>query len=200
MQSWHDPQSPNGWGLILTHGAGSNANAPLLRAIADQFANAGFFVLRYDLPYREARPHGPPFPAQAARDREGIKSAAESMRTRASKILAAGSSYGGRQTTIAASENPQMADALLLLSYPLHPPGRPDQPRTDHFPKIQTPSLFIHGTRDPFASPEELRAALSLIPAPTNLILIEGARHGLPPASAPLVASALQEFTPNHKP
>lgn len=194
MQWWHEPQSPNGWGLVLTHGAGSNANAPLLRAVAEQFANAGFFVLRYDLAYREARPHGPPFPAQAPRDRESIRNAADSMRARASRVVAAGHSYGGRQTTIAASENPSMADALVLLSYPLHPPGQPAKLRTEHFPELRTPALFLHGTRDPFATPDELRTAMKLIPARTDLAVVEGAPHGLPPAAAPKVLAAFQKF------
>ncbi len=194
MQWWHEPETPSGDGIVLTHGAGSNGNAPLLRALGEAFANAGLFVLRYDLPYREARPHGPPFPAQAARDRDGIRRAAESMRARASRVIAGGHSYGGRQTTIAASEDPAMADALLLLSYPLHPPGKPDQRRTGHFPQLGMPAFFAHGTSDPFGSIEELRAAIQLIPARSELMTIEGGRHGLPPSSAAEIAEQLIAF------
>jgi len=153
------------------------------------------WVLRYDLPYRQQRPHGPPFPAQAARDREGIAQAAKALREIASgRVFLSGSSYGGRQSTMAAAENPKLADALLLLSYPLHAPGKPDQPRTDHFAKLHTPALFLHGTRDPFGSIDELESALKLIPARTELISVEGARHGLAPTISSLVVARFGEF------
>ena len=77
------------------------------------------------------------------------------------------------------AEEPTLVDGLLLLSYPLHPPGRPAQLRTAHFPKIHTSALFVSGTRDAFASIEELEAAIRLIPAKTKLVPIEGAAHGL---------------------
>lgn len=83
-----------------------------------------------------------------------------------------------------AAEDSAVADSLLLLSYPLHPPKEPARPRTDHFGKLQTPALFVHGTRDPFGSIAELQAALRLIPAKTELISVEGAPHGLPPSIA----------------
>jgi predicted alpha/beta-hydrolase family hydrolase len=93
--------------------------------------------------------------------------------------LAGGHSYGGRQTSITAAENSKLIDALLLLSYPLHPPRRPNELRTAHFSTLRTPCLFVHGTRDPFGSPDEMRSALRLIPVATELCLIEGAGHDL---------------------
>jgi predicted alpha/beta-hydrolase family hydrolase len=78
-----------------------------------------------------------------------------------------------------AAEAPGLADALLLLSYPLHPPRKPGQLRTAHFPNLETPALFVHGSRDPFGSPDELSQALGLIPAATHLLGIEGAGHEL---------------------
>ncbi len=78
-----------------------------------------------------------------------------------------------------AAEQPSLVEALLLLSYPLHPPGRVDQPRTGHFPQLRTPALFAHGSTDPFGALEELEAARLLIPARTSLIAIDGAGHGL---------------------
>jgi predicted alpha/beta-hydrolase family hydrolase len=89
---------------------------------------------------------------------------------------------------MAAAEQPQMADALLLLSYPLHPPGRADQPRTAHFHELRTPALFAHGSVDPFGSLMELETARRLIPVRTSLVAIDGAGHGLgksPKASRP---------------
>jgi len=166
--------------LVITHGAGSNCDAPLLKAVAETFAAAGYMVLRCDLPFRQQRPHGPPFPAQAERDREGLKRAVQAMRELApGRLLLGGHSYGGRQATILAADWPKLADRLLLLSYPLHPPGKPAQLRTSHFPRLRTPSLFVQGTRDPFGSIEEMRAALALIPARTELVEVEGGAHGL---------------------
>jgi len=77
------------------------------------------------------------------------------------------------------ADEPGLAEGLLLLSYPLHPPRKPEQLRTQHLPKLRTPALFVHGTRDPFGSPEEMERALSLIPAKNRLLLIEGAGHDL---------------------
>ena len=85
------------------------------------------------------------------------------------RVFLGGHSYGGRQSTMLCADQPGLVDGLLLLSYPLHPPRKPDQLRVQHLPKLQTPALFVHGTRDPFGSPEEMEAALSLIPAKTRL-------------------------------
>lgn len=176
----HTPEQPNGNGLALTHGAGSNCNAPLLQLVARAFAEAGYAVLRYDLPFRQQRPKGPPFPAAAARDREGVAQAVTALCGLVSgRIFAGGHSYGGRQTAMAAAEKPGLADALLLLSYPLHPPNRPEQKRTSFFPDLRTPALFVHGTSDSFGTIEEVREALALIPAPTDLLVVEGAGHDL---------------------
>jgi uncharacterized protein len=79
---------------------------------------------------------------------------------------------------IAAAE-PGLVERLLLLSYPLHPPQRPDELRTGHFPFLQTPALFVHGVRDGFGSIAEMEAALNLIPARTKLLPIIGAGHEL---------------------
>jgi uncharacterized protein len=176
----HEPDAPSGDGMVLTHGAGSNSNAPLLVHLARAFADAGYFVLRYDLPFRQKRLKGPPFPAMAARDREGVAEAVAAMRHVAhGHMIAGGHSYGGRQTAMAASEHHGLANALLLLSYPLHPPAKPAQNRTDYFPRLRTPALFVHGTADPFGSLEELREAIALIPARTDLVAVEGAGHDL---------------------
>jgi uncharacterized protein len=176
----HRAANPNGEGFVLTHGAGSNCQSPLLIAVAEAFAHAGFTVLRCDLPFRQARPYGPPRPGDAAKDREGLKNAVAELRKQITgRIFLGGHSYGGRQATMLCAENPNLAHALLLFSYPLHPPNKPDQLRTQHFPKLNTPALFVHGTRDPFGSIEEMESALKLIPAKHNLLKIESAGHDL---------------------
>jgi predicted alpha/beta-hydrolase family hydrolase len=176
----HSPASSPGDGLVLTHGAGGNCQSPLLTAIADAFASLGLTVLRCNLPFRQERPNGPPFPAQAEADRNGLKQAIiELQRIVPGRIFLGGHSYGGRQASILASEQPGLVDRLLLLSYPLHPPKKPEQLRTAHFSKLQTPALFVHGSKDPFGSIDEIRAALELIPAATSVSIIEKAGHDL---------------------
>lgn len=176
----HTPDAADGHGLVLTHGAGANAGAPLLVAVADLFCAAGITVLRCDLPFRQARPHGPPFPAMAAQDRAGLRRAVRLLGARVSgKVFLGGHSYGGRQATMLAAEDPDTAAGLLLLSYPLHPPRRPAELRTAHFPKLTTRAAFVHGTRDPFGSIEEMQAALELIAGPHELAAVQGAGHDL---------------------
>ncbi len=166
--------------LVLTHGAGGNCNAPLLVALADKFAAAGLSALRCDLPFRQRRPHGPPSPSDAKHDQAGLRRAVELMKKQfAGRAFLGGVSYGGRQASMLVAAEPTLVDGLLLLSYPLHPPGRPAQLRTAHFPDLQTPVLFVSGTRDPFASIEELEGAIKLISAPAKLVPIEGAGHSL---------------------
>ena len=176
----HRPERPNGDAIVLTHGAGSNCNAPLLVRLAQAFAGAGYLVLRYDLAFRQQRPRGSPFPAGAQCDRESVAQAVESVRgmTRG-RVFADGHSYGGRQSAMAAAERPEMAAGLLLLSYPLHPPKQPGKMRTSYFPDLRTPALFVHGTADPFGSIEELRDAVTLIPARTDILPVERSGHDL---------------------
>ena len=166
-------------GLVLTHGAGANCRAPLLVALADAFCDAEMTVLRYDLPFRQERPKGPPL-RSAERDQQGVAMAVEWMKHKVTgHVFAGGHSYGGRQTSMMASARPEMVSGLLLLSYPLHPPNRPTQMRTGHFPEWQTPALFVQGERDGFGSRDEISEALKLIPAPTRLVMVEGAGHEL---------------------
>jgi predicted alpha/beta-hydrolase family hydrolase len=181
--------------MLLTHGAGSNRNAPLLVALANAFAEHGVDVTRYDLPFRQERPKGPPRPADAARDREGLREQILKCREKhPEQVWLGGHSYGGRQSSMLAAEEPALVDRLLLLSYPLHPPGKPDQLRTAHLPKLNTPVLFVHGSRDPFGSLDEMQNAIKLIPAPVKLIEAEGAGHDLGRNHAALAERIVSAF------
>jgi uncharacterized protein len=176
----HIPERADGRGLVLTHGAGGNCRAPLLLETAAACAARGLHVLRCDLPFRQRRRSGPPSPATAAADREGLRGAVQYLRRRAAgAVFLGGHSYGGRQASMLASEDADIATALLLFSYPLHPPGKPERLRTAHFPALRVPAVFVHGTADAFGSIAELEAALSLIPAESRLIPVEGAGHDL---------------------
>jgi uncharacterized protein len=177
----HMPQNPSGDGIVLTHSAGSNCNAPLLIAVADALCSTGLIILRCDLPFRQLRPHGPPGRDQK-RDQEGLRRAIEALRVQPGVrgcVFLGGHSYGGRQGTMLAASEPDLAGALLLLSYPLHPPKSPKQLRTAHFPNLRTPALFVSGTRDAFGTIDEMETALKLIPARTQLLPVESAGHEL---------------------
>ncbi len=190
VRGWlHEPKGDaRGQGIVLTHGAGSNCESPLLTALAAEFCGAGFHVLRCDLPYRQQRPHGPPSPGGSARDREGLRQAVQAMREFApGHVMLGGHSYGGRQSSMLAADAPEVAQMLLLLSYPLHTPRKPEQLRTAHLANIQTPALFIHGARDPFGSPAEMAAALELIPAHHHIVTMEKTGHELRPELAPVI-------------
>ena len=209
----HEPGEPNGGAILLTHGAGANCQSKLLIEMADAFAASGFTVLRFDLPFRIERRFGPPRPGNAARDREGLRCAVAAMKEKRGKnasgakkgkepgpIFLGGHSYGGRQATMLAAEESssgsRLVDALLLLSYPLHPPSKPEQLRTSHLPKLNTPAFFVHGTRDPFGTIEEMNSALKLIPARHALFEVEGAGHDLlgKKAGSELPARVVGEF------
>ena len=183
-------------GIILTHGAGSTADAPLLIALAAAFEESGFRVVRHTLNFRLIKPKSPPHPKDAPGDQAGLLEAVKEMRRDGvDEVYLGGHSYGGRQATLMTAEHPGLVKALLLLSYPLHPPEKPQQLRTAHFPNLRTPSLFIHGAKDTFGTEEEMTAALKLIPGRTSLVLIPGVGHDLGGAKGPLAAKFASHFT-----
>ncbi|HET8547713.1 MAG TPA: alpha/beta fold hydrolase [Bryobacteraceae bacterium] len=180
--------------LLLTHGAGSSCESHLLKALDLALTATGVTVIRFNLPYRDIRPTGPPRYGDDVTARAAIRRRAEQADR---PVIAGGHSYGGRQTSILAAEDPSLLDGLFLLAYPLHPPRKPDQPRTSHFAALRTPALFIHGDRDPFGSAEEMHAALELISARKQIMLLERAGHELTnhgPSMAAGIITAFHEF------
>jgi predicted alpha/beta-hydrolase family hydrolase len=164
------------------NGAGGSRESPLLKKICDEWARRGWLAVRYNLPYRRRRPKGPPS-GSAKTDQAGVIEAIELAHTLTDgPVIAGGHSYGGRMTSmVIADSNNAVADidVLTLFSYPLHPPGKPERARTEHLPLISVPTVFTHGTADPFGSIDELRPAAALIPAPTEIVEVTGARHDL---------------------
>jgi uncharacterized protein len=166
--------------LVLSHGAGSSCRSPLLVDLADAFSASGMTVLRCDLPFRQSRPTGPPPRGSAERDQQGLRAAVASMRRLTpGRVYLGGHSYGGRMSSMLAANEPGLVERLLLLSYPLHPPRRPDELRTAHLPLLKTPAFFVHGARDGFGTLAEMEEALKLIPAQSELLPIPAAGHEL---------------------
>jgi len=175
----HQPKGKAKGTVVLTHGAGGSRESPLLKKICDEWARRGWLAVRYNLPYRRRRPKGPPS-GSAKADLAGILEAVATVRELADgPIVAGGHSYGGRLTSMAVADDGLAVEVLTLFSYPLHPPGKPERSRTEHLPRISAPTVFTHGTSDPFGTIDELRPAAALIPAPTEIVEVTGARHDL---------------------
>ena len=175
----HRPPGTPAGVVLLAHGAGGDRDSPLLQRVCDEWTRRGFLAIRYNLPFRRRRPKGPPG-GNGAGDRDGIIAAIRYARGLAGgPLIAGGHSYGGRQTSMVVAAGDAEADLLALFSYPLHAPGKPERTRTEHLPDITVPTVFTHGSSDPFGTPAEIRAAAALVPAPHVLVEIAKARHDL---------------------
>ena len=166
-------------GLVLTPGAGAGSDQPSLVAIEQALAPAGVRVDRIDFPYRLAgkkAPDRPPVLLATVIDAASALAAELGVDGRA--IAVGGRSMGGRMCSLAVADG-MAAAALVLVSYPLHPPGKPERLRTEHFEAITVPCLFVSGTRDSFGTREELESATAAIPGPVTHVWIEGGDHGL---------------------
>jgi uncharacterized protein len=169
--AWHGEASDTL--LALTHGAGGTFATPSLVAYADAMAARGLQVVRFNLPYVEA---GRKTPGPQARDEACWRDVAEALRPRARRLLLGGRSYGGRMATHVVADGVS-CEGLVLLAYPLHPPGKPERLRAAHLERIMAPMLFLQGTRDTFADPTLLARTLATLPGATRHRL-EGGDHG----------------------
>jgi hypothetical protein len=159
--------------LALTHGAGGTYETPSLVAYAEAMAARGTRVVRFNLPYVEA---GKKTPGPQARDETCWRDVADALRPETSRLILGGRSYGGRMATHVVADGVACA-GLVLLAYPLHPPGKPERQRTAHLERIMAPMLFLQGTRDTFADATLLARALAQLPGATRHRL-EGGDHG----------------------
>jgi predicted alpha/beta-hydrolase family hydrolase len=173
---------------VLAPGASAGRDQSALVAIDTALTAAGVRVERIDFPYRLAGRRAPDRqPVLVETIVEASSRLSGEIPVPQREIALGGRSMGGRMCSVAVAEGLPAA-ALLLVSYPLHPPGRPDKLRTDHFPAIEVPCLFVSGTRDQFATPGELEQATSAIRGPVTLVLIEGGDHGLARRDAEVAA------------
>ena len=167
-------------GVVLFPGAGSSRDHAALIAIENELSPLP--VLRVDFPYRKAGkkfPDKAPVLVQCVKDE--VRSFAKEIGCDTAELVIGGRSMGGRMCTMASSD---FEDALLVagvvcIGYPLHPPKKPEQLRTEHLPRLVAKALFISGTRDEFGTPEELTGAFALLPTPPAVQFIEGGRHEL---------------------
>ena len=166
-------------GLLLTPGAGHDRDQSSLVAIEAALVVHGFAVERMDFPYRRAGRKAPDrAPVLIEAVREGVADLASRTGLPPEEIALGGRSMGGRMCSMAVAEG-LPARALVLIAYPLHPPGKPERARTEHLPALQVPCLFVSGTRDSFGTPAELEAATATIPGPVTHVWVDGGDHGL---------------------
>ena len=164
-------------GLLLTPGAGSSREHPSLLAIEQ--AVQPLPVLRHDFPYRRNGKKAPDrAPVLLADIVEAASSFAERTKLDPASLVLGGRSMGGRICSMAVADGLPAA-GLVLISYPLHPPGKPERLRVEHLPNLKVPCLFLSGTRDAFGTPAELEAATRTIPGPVTHVWIDGAAHEL---------------------
>lgn len=174
----HRPARPKGPAALLTHGAGGDLDDAGLTALAELLAARGNLAVRTNLPYREAGRRSPP---KAESSVEGLAAIFASARDQVGPRRAwigGGKSYGGRVASLAVADDLPL-EALIFYGYPLHPPGRPDRLRVDHWPHIDAPCLFLQGTRDPFCDLELLDANLRKLPRRATVHIVEGGDHSL---------------------
>lgn len=182
-------------GVVLAPGASAGRDQPALVHLDEALSEAGLVVERMDFPYRLAgrrAPDRPPVLVGAVQ--EAARALADRLGSGTRRLILGGRSMGGRMCSMAVAQGTEAA-GLLLVSYPLHPPGRPCQLRTDHFPDLVVPCLFVSGTRDPFGSPAELEKAATAIAGPVTHRWIEGGDHALRGKDAQVTAAALEWLT-----
>lgn len=166
-------------GLLLTPGASATRQQPALVAVDDAASALGLAVDRIDFPYTQAGRRAPDRPPVLLETiRQGAAALAERTSLALSDLYLGGRSMGGRIASMAVADGLPAA-GLVLISYPLHPPGKPERSRTEHFGSIEVPCVFLSGTRDTFGTPAELEAATALIPGDVTHVWIEGGDHGL---------------------
>ena len=175
--------------VLLAHGAGADMNAPALTTVADALADAKVPSLRFNFPYKAAGRRSPDRPpVLEAAVRTAVAELAKRTKLPPQRLVLGGRSMGGRICSIVAASDGALG--LTLLGYPLHPPGKPDQLRVDHFPKLTMPVLFASGTRDAFGTPEELKKYAKKIKGPVTFHWIETGDHGFKPLKSSGLAPA----------
>jgi hypothetical protein len=184
--------------VLLAHGAGSDRSSPALLTVAERLAGAGIPSLRFDYPYRQAGRKAPDRPpVLEAATREAAAQLAQDTGLAPERLVLGGRSMGGRYCSMVAGHDtdPVPALGLVLLGYPLHPAGKPEQLRTAHFPRLTMPVLFLSGDRDALAPRPALEEAARAIPGPVTFHWLTGADHGyrVPKSSGRVPADVLDE-------
>ncbi len=184
---WLGPKRGADRAVLLAHGAGSDMHGAALVAVAQALAAAKIPSLRFNYPYRSAGRNAPDRPKVLdAATREAAAELATRAKLAPERLVLGGRSMGGRYCSMAVgdADDPLPALGLVMLSYPLHAAGKPDQPRTAHFPGIRVPSLFVSGTRDSMAGKPDLTKAAKAVRGKVSFHWVDTADHGYRPLKA----------------
>jgi uncharacterized protein len=185
--AWQGPRTGIDRAVLLAHGAGSDMHGAALLAVADALAAAKIPSLRFNYPYRTAGKKAPDRPKVLdAATREAAAELAKRSKLPPGRLVLGGRSMGGRYCSmvVGAADDPVPALGLLMLSYPLHAAGKPEQQRVEHFPDIGAPVLFVSGTRDSLAGQAELVKAARAVQGPVAFHWVDTADHGYRPLKA----------------
>jgi predicted alpha/beta-hydrolase family hydrolase len=164
--------------LVLAHGAGAGQKHPFMVATAKGLASRGITVVTFDFPYMRERRHVPDkAPVLEAAFRDVID--ATRKWSGATEVFIGGKSMGGRMATHLGAQDLDGLLGIIALGYPVHPPGRPDKPRTEHLPSIRVPVLIVQGERDSFGTPDELKPVIATMKANVTLHVVAGGDHSL---------------------
>jgi hypothetical protein len=175
------PEKRAGIALLLAHGAGGNQMSPFMVDYAKRLAERGIDTVTFNFVYSEQKRRLPDRSDKLEACWRAVfaaaRSGALSPEIARGSIAIGGKSMGGRIASQVAAEDPEGIAGLVLLGYPLHPPGRPEQLRTKHLPAIAVPMLIVQGERDTFGTPDELRPVLRTLKAKTELYVVEAGDH-----------------------
>jgi predicted alpha/beta-hydrolase family hydrolase len=183
----HRPTRARGPGLLLTHGAGKDLDAPHLVALADAVAAEGVLVVRANQPWKQSGRAVPPRPPRALPGYAAVAAAVRTTFGPRRGWVVGGHSNGARLTTHALAAGGDLgvrAVGGLLVSFPLHAPGRAVGDRLEHWSAVTHPLCFVQGTNDPFGGVEELRSHLRRLAGPAEVLPVAGGDHGLAVAAS----------------
>jgi predicted alpha/beta-hydrolase family hydrolase len=178
--------------VALAHGAGADQEHAFLTAVAGALAQAGVAVVTFNFLYMERGRRAPDPGAELERQYRAALDFVAARILDGRALFAGGKSMGGRIASQLCAREPGGVRGLVFLGYPLHPPGKPAQLRSRHLPAVRAPMLFVHGTRDPFGSPDELAPLARDLAAGTRLFIVEGGDHSFKvPKRGPLAQDAV---------
>ena len=164
--------------LILAHGAGAGQHSPFMTSFATAFAELGVHAITFNFPYTEQRRRIPDRRPVLEACYAAVIQSVKSELGGTTNLFIGGKSMGGRiATQVAADGVAESPRGIVLLGYPLHPPGRPAQRRDAHLPDVRCPMLFIQGSRDAFGTPAELEPVFASLRAAATLHVVEGGDH-----------------------
>jgi uncharacterized protein len=166
--------------LVFAHGAGAGHFHPFMTSYATALAARGITVVTFNFPYMEKKRRTPDrAPVLEDAFRRAVVGAVEHRHVKASRLFIGGKSMGGRMATHLAAQGVHGLSGVVVLGYPLHPPGKPEQPRTAHLPHIAVPVLVVQGERDNFGTAAELRPVVAAMRAAVTLHVVAGGDHSL---------------------